>query len=109
MLQLGPGHFVVHIWAPKIRARSRGIDRPFEAAALSVRRRQTLSDPSGSAPPFAPAGTWWIIISEAGRRARDGQSQATIADELSLMIENVLDELDRWFTRRPPARDVDLR
>jgi AcrR family transcriptional regulator len=39
-----------------------------------------------------------IIIDEAGRRTRAGQSQARIARELYPMIENVLDDLDRWFT-----------
>jgi hypothetical protein len=39
-----------------------------------------------------------IIIDEAGRRTRAGQSQARIARELYPMIENVLDELDRWFS-----------
>ena len=37
-----------------------------------------------------------IIIDEAGRRTRAGQSQARIARELYPMIENVLDALDRW-------------
>ena len=38
-----------------------------------------------------------IIIDEAGRRTRAGQSQARIARELRRIVENVLDELDRWF------------
>jgi hypothetical protein len=39
-----------------------------------------------------------IIISEAGRRTREGQSQAKIADELYLIVGNLLGELDRWFS-----------
>jgi len=39
-----------------------------------------------------------IIISEAGQRTREGQSQLEIADELHPIVENVLDELDRWFS-----------
>jgi hypothetical protein len=37
------------------------------------------------------------LISEAGRRTREGQSQARIADELYPIVETILDELDRWF------------
>jgi hypothetical protein len=43
-----------------------------------------------------------IIISEAGRRTRDGQSQAEIADELHPIAENILDELDRWLSVSAP-------
>jgi hypothetical protein len=43
--------------------------------------------------------------SDVGRRARDGQSQAEIADELRPVVENILDELDRWMSiSAPPAR-----
>ena len=48
-----------------------------------------------------------IIIDEAGRRTRAGQSQARITKELYPIIENVLDQLDRWFSlseTRPAAR-----
>jgi AcrR family transcriptional regulator len=55
------------------------------------------------------AGVFEIIISESGRLARQGQDQAQIADELYPVVENLLDELDRWFSvsalragRRPP-------
>src|SRR5438876_2526248 len=44
-----------------------------------------------------------IIIDEAGRRTRAGQSQARIARELYPMIENVLDDLDRWFSLSEPS------
>jgi AcrR family transcriptional regulator len=47
---------------------------------------------------IALAGVFQIIISEAGRRTRDGESQAKISDELYPMIENILDELDRWLS-----------
>jgi len=39
-----------------------------------------------------------IIIAEAGRRTREGQSQDQIADQLRPAMEAVLDELDRWLT-----------
>jgi hypothetical protein len=46
---------------------------------------------------IALAGVFQIIISEAGRRTLDGQSQDQIADALRPAIEAVLDDLDRWL------------
>jgi AcrR family transcriptional regulator len=46
---------------------------------------------------IALAGVFQIIISEAGRRAAEGQSQDQVASELRPAIEAVLDELDRWL------------
>jgi len=83
-----------------------------QAAALA----SAISDTSAVAPEIARlqgialAGVYQIIISEAGRRTREGQSQAKIADELYPIVENILDELDRWLsvsgspTRRQPGR-----
>ena len=46
-----------------------------------------------------------IIITDAGQRTRDGQSQAEIADELRPVVESILDELDRWLSvSAPPAQ-----
>jgi AcrR family transcriptional regulator len=70
------------------------------AAALAG----AISDTTAVAPEIARlqgialASVFQIIISESGRRAREGQSQAKIADELYPVIENVLDELDRWLS-----------
>jgi hypothetical protein len=36
------------------------------------------------------------IITQAGPRAREGQTQDQIADQLRPAIETVLDDLDRW-------------
>jgi hypothetical protein len=47
---------------------------------------------------IALAGVFQIIITEAGRRTREGQSQNQIADELRPAIEAVLDDLDAWLT-----------
>jgi AcrR family transcriptional regulator len=62
-----------------------------------------ISDTSAVPPEIARlqgialAGVFQIIISESGRRTREGQNQAEIADELYPVIGNVLGELDRWF------------
>jgi AcrR family transcriptional regulator len=54
---------------------------------------------------IALAGVYQIIIAEAGQRTREGQSQAKIADELYPIVENLLDELDRWLSiSGPPSR-----
>jgi len=38
-----------------------------------------------------------LIITEAGQRTLNGQSQDQIADELRPAIQAVLDDLDRWL------------
>jgi AcrR family transcriptional regulator len=75
---------------------------------MSARHAEALADAiadTSSVPPeiarlqgIALAGVFQIIVSEAGRRTREGQSQAQIADELSAKVETVLGELDRWFS-----------
>jgi hypothetical protein len=52
---------------------------------------------------IALAGVFQIIISEAGQRTREGQSQETIAAELYPVVENILDELDRWLNVSGPS------
>jgi len=51
---------------------------------------------------IALAGVFGIIISEAGRRTREGLSQTQIADELYPFVVSVLDELDRWLSLPEP-------
>jgi AcrR family transcriptional regulator len=77
------------------------------AAALAVAIGDTTAVPPEIATlqGVALASVFRIIIGEAGRRTREGQSQAKIADELYPIVENVLDELDRWLSvAGPPAR-----
>ena len=78
-----------------------------QAVALAA----TISDTTAVAPEVARlqgialAAVFQIIIIDAGRRTRDGQSQAEIADELRPAVENILDELDRWLSvPAPPAQ-----
>jgi AcrR family transcriptional regulator len=68
-----------------------------------------ISDSTAVAPEIARlqgislAGVFEIIIGESGRRARQGQGQAQIADELYPVVESLLDELDRWFSLPAPS------
>ena len=78
-----------------------------QAAALA----EVISDTTGVPPEVARlegialAGVFQIIISEAGRRTREGQSQPEIADRLYPVVGRLLDELDRWFSLSArPAR-----
>jgi AcrR family transcriptional regulator len=75
-----------------------------QAAALASAISDTTAVPPGVArlQGIALAGVFQIIIGEAGQRTLQGQGQAGIADELYPIIENVLDELDRWFSVSPP-------
>jgi AcrR family transcriptional regulator len=77
-----------------------------QAAALAGAVSDTTAVPPEVArlQGIALAAVFQIIISEAGQRTREGQSQAEIADELYPVVENILDELDRWLSAsRPPA------
>ena len=77
-----------------------------QAAALASAVSDTTAVPPEVARlhGIALAAVFQIIISEAGRRTLEGQSQAQIADELYPVVANILDELDRWLSvSRPPA------
>ncbi len=77
-----------------------------QAAALASAISDTTAVPPEVAKlrGIALASVFQIIISEAGRRTGEGQSQAKIADELYPIVENILDELDRWLSvSGPPA------
>ena len=71
-----------------------------QAAAIAAAISDTAAVPPEVAKlqGIALAGVFQIIISESGRRTLEGQSQAQIADELYAVAENLLDELDRWFS-----------
>ena len=71
-----------------------------QAAALASAVSDTTAVPPEVARlhGIALAAVFQIIISEAGQRTREGQSQPEIANELHPIIENVLDELDRWLS-----------
>ena len=75
------------------------------AAAIAAAIGDTTAVPPEIArlQGVALASVFQVIISEAGRRTREGQSQAEIAGQLYPMVENVLDELDRWFSLSPAS------
>ena len=71
-----------------------------QAAALAGAISDTTDIPPAVARLYgiALAGVFTIIIDEAGRRTREGQTQAQIADELYPIVKSVLDELDHWLS-----------
>jgi len=80
------------------------IDRQARYLAAVISDTTAVSPEIARLHGIALAGVFEIILSEAGRRTRDGQSQTRIARELSRMIANVLDELDRWFSKSTASR-----
>ena len=74
-------------------------DRLAAALAAAVSESAAVQAEIARLQGMALASVFQIIISEAGARTRQGQSQAQIADELYPVIGNVLDELDRWLSR----------
>src|SRR4029077_11104653 len=68
------------------------IDRQAHALAAVISDTTAVSPEIARLHGIALAGVFELIISEAGQRTRDGQSQTKIARELSRMIANALDE-----------------
>jgi hypothetical protein len=73
-------------------------DRQAAAIASAISDTSPVPPEIAALQGIALAGVFQIIISEAGRRTREGQSQARIADELYPMLERLVDELDRWLS-----------
>jgi AcrR family transcriptional regulator len=77
-------------------------DRQASALALALAETDAVPPEVAKLRGIALAGVFQIIITEAGRRTRAGQTQNQIATELRPAIKAVLDDLDRWLT---PATD----
>src|SRR5580693_1005768 len=77
-------------------------DRQAAALATAIAETGAVVPEIARLRGIALAGVFQIIITEAGRRTREGQSQNQIAGELRPAIEAVLDDLDRWFSLEPP-------
>jgi len=73
-------------------------DRQASAVATAIAETDMVPPETAKLRGIALAGLFQIIITEAGRRTRQGQSQNQIADELRPAMEAVLDDLDRWLT-----------
>ena len=73
-------------------------DRQATALAATIGETSTVAPEIARLQGIALAAVFQIIISESGRRARDGQTPAQIAEALHPQIENILAELDRWLT-----------
>ena len=73
-------------------------DRQASALAAAIAETEEVAPQIAKLRGIVLASVFQIIITEAGRRTREGQSQDQIADELRPAIEAVLDDLDRWLT-----------
>jgi AcrR family transcriptional regulator len=75
---------------------------------LAIAIASAISDTSAVPPEVAKlqgialASVFQIVISDAGRRTRDGESPAKAADQLYPIVVNLLDELDSWFSHGAP-------
>jgi AcrR family transcriptional regulator len=78
-------------------------DRLAAAVAAAISDSTPVAPEIARLQGIALAGVFQIIIGEAGQRTREGQSQAQIARDLRPIVENVLDELDRWFSVPGPS------
>jgi AcrR family transcriptional regulator len=73
------------------------LDRQAACIATAISETSTVTPELARLQGIALAGVFQILISEAGRRAREGQTQHQIADGISPAIEAILDDLDRWL------------
>ena len=73
-------------------------DRQATALAAAISDTTAVTPGVARLQGIALAAVFRIIIGDAGRRTVEGQSQTEIARELRPMVENVLDELDRWLS-----------
>jgi AcrR family transcriptional regulator len=72
-------------------------DRQATALATVIGETTDVAPEIARLQGLALASVFQIIISEAGRRANEGQRQTKIVKELYPIVENILDELDRWL------------
>lgn len=73
-------------------------DRQATALAAAISDTTAVTPEVARLQGIALAAVFQIIIGDAGRRTVEGQSQIEIAHELRPMVENILDELDRWLS-----------
>ncbi len=73
-------------------------DRQAAALTAVISETGTVAPEIARLQGIALASVFQIVIRESGRRMRDGQTPAEIADGLLPEVEAVLDELDRWLS-----------
>jgi AcrR family transcriptional regulator len=73
-------------------------DRQATALAAVIGETGSLAPEVARLQGIALAGIFQIIVSEAGRRAHEGESQKRIAKELRPVVLQMLEDLDRWLT-----------
>jgi AcrR family transcriptional regulator len=76
-------------------------DRRGASIATLISETSTVTPELARLQGIALAGVFQILITEAGRRAREGQTQDQIADGLRPAIAGILDDLDRWLALGP--------
>jgi hypothetical protein len=72
-------------------------DRQAASIATAISETSIVTPELAKLQGIALAGVFQILISDAGRRTLEGQTQDQIADELMPAIEAILDDLDRWL------------
>jgi AcrR family transcriptional regulator len=72
-------------------------DRQANTIAKAISQTTSVTPEIARLQGIALAGVFQIIITEAGQRTREGQTQDQITDQLRPAIETVLDDLDRWM------------
>lgn len=73
------------------------IDRQAAALASAISDTTAVTPEVAKLQGIALAGIYQIIISQAGQRTRRGHGPAKTAKALYPIIENCLNELDRWL------------
>jgi AcrR family transcriptional regulator len=74
------------------------IDRQAAALTAAISETSTVAPEIARLQGIALASVFQIVIRESGRRTRDGQTPAEIADGLLPEVDTILDELDRWLS-----------
>jgi AcrR family transcriptional regulator len=72
-------------------------DRQAASIATAISETSKVTPELAKLQGIALAGVFQILISDAGRRTLEGQTQDQIADELMPAIEAIVDDLDRWL------------
>jgi AcrR family transcriptional regulator len=72
-------------------------DRQANTIATAISETTAITPEIAKLQGIALAGVFQIIITEAGQRTLDGQTQDQIAGELHPAIDAVLHDLDRWL------------